>query len=53
LPIPLGNEPELLADLLEPAADQCVETEEVYCAFAARCRSLGKPALTTKEFINT
>src|SRR5262249_51900158 len=48
---PLGSVPKLVAEFLERAADEHVETEEVYRAYAARCRALGKRAVTPNDFI--
>jgi hypothetical protein len=49
--LPVGSAPELLTDLLKPAVGQRVEIEEVYRAFAVRCRAIGKRPVTPEQFV--
>jgi hypothetical protein len=50
--LPVGSVPDLLADLLEPAAGRQVEIEEAYRAYANRCKTLVKQPVKPEEFID-
>jgi hypothetical protein len=49
--VSIGNVPELLADLLEPASGERVEIEEAYRGYTGKCRAIGKRAAAPEAFV--